>query len=137
MPQPVQYLAQTCYASVPGWCCGVGCLRSRLGTTATAAFVVRVTIAAYAGAWAVPVCNVYYNRDSHFYTKYGKVAKTVRIDRSIALGEWPRRPVAASAATGARRLAHDRLLHQGQQNLLGPRRRQQPESHGQPRRGGS
>ena len=25
MPQPVQYLAQICYASVPGWCCDARC----------------------------------------------------------------------------------------------------------------
>ena len=25
MPQPVQYLAQICYASVPGWCCHARC----------------------------------------------------------------------------------------------------------------
>ena len=30
MPEPVQYLAQICYASVPGWCCHAQVLRPRV-----------------------------------------------------------------------------------------------------------
>ena len=30
MPQPVQYLAQICYASVPGWCCRARCFVPRV-----------------------------------------------------------------------------------------------------------
>ncbi len=116
MPQPVQYVAQTCYASVPGWCCGVGCYVPGW-YYANGCFVGPCLNAAYAGAWAVPVCNVYYDHHSHFYSVYGNVAKTVHIDRSIrsakGRADWFR-----SQGDWHKTLAHDRFLHQGQQNVL-------------------
>ena len=58
---------------------------SPTGTTTTAASSVPASTPPTAGAWAVPVCNAYYDHGSHFYSRYHNVANTVYISRSINL----------------------------------------------------
>jgi hypothetical protein len=81
MPQPVQFLAQLCYASVPGWCCQIRCDIPE-GYYDNGCYVGPCFNAAYAGIWAVPVCRVYYDHGSRFYSTYHKFANTVRINRN-------------------------------------------------------
>ena len=71
MPQPVVYLAQICYASVPGWCCRAGCLVPEW-YYANGSFVGPVLNAACSGPWAVPVHRTFYDHGSRFYTTYHK-----------------------------------------------------------------
>jgi len=68
--EPVQYLAQVCYASVPGWCCGAGCYVPEWYYN-EGSFVGPCFNAAYAGDWAAPVCNAYYD------TRAGSIRPTV------------------------------------------------------------
>jgi hypothetical protein len=109
MPQPVQYVAQLVYASVPGWCCHARCFVPEWYYD-NGCYVGPCFNAAYAGAWAVPVCNAYYDHGSRFYSTYHNVANAVHASRSINLakrqadrfrhqGDW--RSV----------MAHDRLLN--------------------------
>ena len=109
MPPPVQYVAQICYASVPGWCNRAqryvpewyydnGC------------FVGPCFDAACAGDWAVLVCNAYYDQNSHFNATYHNVAKNVHIKRSTRMAnrhaDWLRHH-----GDWHNTLAHDRLVH--------------------------
>ena len=110
MPQPVQYLAQICYASVPGWCCHArcfvpdwyydnGCYRRS---------VLRCRLC---GRLGVPVCNAYYDHGSQFYGRYHNVANTVYANHSVKLAKrhanWLRHH-----GDWHETLAHDRLVHQ-------------------------
>ena len=110
MPQPVQYLAQICYASVPGWCCHARCFVPDWYYD-NGCYVGPCFNAAYAGGWAVPICNAYYDHGSHFYTTYHNVANTVHANRSTNLAK---RDAASLRNHGDLHgtLAHDRLLHQ-------------------------
>jgi hypothetical protein len=108
MPQPVQFLAQVCYASVPGWCCYAQCYVPEWYYD-NGCFVGPCFNAAYAGAWAVPVCRAYYDHGSHFYTTYHNIANTVHARRSTRLAKrhanWFR-----NHGDLHRTLSHDRLL---------------------------
>ena len=109
MPEPVQYLAQICYASVPGWCCHARCYVPEWYYD-NGSYVGPCFDAAYAGDWAGPVCNAYYDHGSGFYARYHNVDNTVYARRSIRMahrhadrlrnhGDW--KSV----------MAHDRLVH--------------------------
>jgi hypothetical protein len=115
MSQPVQYLAQICYASVPGWCCHARCFVPEWYYD-NGYYVGPCFNAAYAGAWAVPVYSAYYNHGSHFYTRYHNVANTVHIHRSINVAQrhanWFR-----NHGDWKSFMAHDRLVHVTQNNL--------------------
>ena len=115
MPQPVLYIAQICYASVPGWCCHTQCFVPDWYYD-NGCFVGPCFDAACAGAWGVPVCNAYYNHGSHFYTTYHNVANSVHIKRSINVAKrranWLRHQGDWKSV-----VAHDRLLHQSQTRL--------------------
>ena len=114
MPQPVPYLAQICYASVPGWCCHARCFVPDWYYD-NGCFVGPCYNAACSGSWAVPVCNAYHDHGSHFYSGYYNVANTVHIKRSTNLAhrqaDWLR-----NHGDWHNTLAHDRLLHQPQYN---------------------
>ena len=109
MPEPVQYLAQICYASVPGWCCHARCFVPDWYYD-NGCYVGPCYNAAYAGIWGVPVYNAYYNHGSHFYGRYHNVANTVYASRSVNLAhrraDWFRHH-----GDWHQTLAHDRLLH--------------------------
>jgi len=81
MPQTVQFLAQLCYASVPGWCCQVRCYIPD-GYFDNGCYVGPCFTASYAGIWAAPVCRAYYDHGSHFYSTYHKFVNTVRTNRN-------------------------------------------------------
>ena len=66
MSEPVQYLAQICYASVPGWCCHARCYVPEWYYD-NGCFVGPCFNAAYSGSGRVPVCDAYYDHGSHFY----------------------------------------------------------------------
>jgi hypothetical protein len=110
MPQAVQYLAQICYASVPGWCCNAGCYVPDW-YYGNGCFVGPCFNAACSGPWAVPVYNAYYDHGSRFYTTYHNVARTVHVNRSTHLArqhaDWLRHQ-----GDWRNTLAHDRLLYQ-------------------------
>jgi hypothetical protein len=112
MPQPVLYLAQICYATVPGWCCHARCFVPDWYYD-NGCFVGPCFDAACSGSWAVPVCNAYNDHGSHFYTTYHNVANTVHINRSTNLAHrqanWLR-----NQGNWKSVVAHDRLLHQSQ-----------------------
>jgi hypothetical protein len=72
MPPPVQYVAQLIYASVPGWCCGARCFVPEWYYN-NGCFVGPCLNAAFAGAWAAPVCLAYCDHGSRFYTCYHNV----------------------------------------------------------------
>ena len=112
MPQPVQYLAQICYASVPGWCCHARCFVPDW-YYGNGSFVGPYLNAACAGAWAAPVCSACFNHGSHFYTTYYNVAKTVHFNRSTYLAkrqaDWLRQQ-----GNWKSLLAHDRFAQQTQ-----------------------
>jgi len=116
MTQPVPYLAQICYASVPGWCCHSRCFVPEWYYD-NGCFVGPCFDAACSGSWAVPVCNAYYDHGSHFYTTYHNIANTVHINRSTKLAHrqanWLRHH-----GDWHNTLAHDRLLHQSQPTHL-------------------
>jgi hypothetical protein len=76
MPQPIQYIAQLIYASVPGWCCGAGCFVPEWYYI-NGCFVGPCLNSAFAGVWAVPICAAYYDHGSHFYTRYHPHVKLV------------------------------------------------------------
>ena len=86
MPQPVVYLAQICYASVPGWCCGAQCFVPDWYYD-NGCFVGPCLNAGWSGRWAVPVWNVYRDHGSHFYSVYNRVARTARISHSLSLAK--------------------------------------------------
>ena len=65
MSEPVQYLAQVCYASVPGWCCNTECYVPAW-YYAKGCFVGPCYNRAYAGVWASPVYRAYYDHGSRF-----------------------------------------------------------------------
>jgi len=110
MPQPVLYIAQICYASVPGWCCHVCCFVPAWYYD-NGCFVGPCHNAARSGPWAAPVWNAYCNHGSHFYTHYHQVANTTCINRSKNLANrnatWLR-----NHGDWHNTLAHDRLLNQ-------------------------
>ena len=56
MPQPVLYLANICYATVPGWCCRARCFVPDWYYD-DGCYVGPCYDSAYAGIWAVPVCR--------------------------------------------------------------------------------
>ena len=118
MPQPVQYLAQICYASVPGWCCHARCFVPDWYYD-NGCFVGPCFNAAYAGIWGVPVCNAYYDHGSHFYGRYHTVANTVYVNHSMKLAK---RDVNRLRNHGDwhETLAHDRLLHPAAGNRTQP-----------------
>jgi hypothetical protein len=91
MPQPVQYVAQLVYASVPGWCCNSQRQVPEVYYN-NGCFVGPCFNAVYAGVWAVPVCNAYFDHGSRFYARYHTVAKPAHINRSEHLtkrpGDW-------------------------------------------------
>ncbi len=110
MAEPVQYLAQICYASVPGWCCHARCYVPEWYYD-NGCFVGPCFNGIYAGPWAVPICNAYFNHGSHFYSVYNNIARTTYINRSVNLAKrhanWLR-----NHGDWHNTLAHDRLLHQ-------------------------
>ena len=110
MPEPVQYVAQVCYASVPGWCCQARCYVPEW-YYANGCYVGPCFNAIYAGPWTVPVCNAYFNHRSHFYSVYHNVARNTYINHSVRLAQqhatWLR-----NHGDWHNTLAHDRLLHQ-------------------------
>jgi hypothetical protein len=110
MPEPVQYLAQICYASVPGWCCQAQCYVPEWYYD-DGCFVGPCYNAAYAGIWGVPVFRAYYDHGSHFYGRYHNIANTVYANHSAKLAKrnanWLRQH-----SNWRNALAHDRLLHQ-------------------------
>ena len=109
MPEPVQYLANICYASVPGWCCRPRCFVPAW-YYADNCFVGPVFDAACSGIWAGPVCNAYFDHGSRFYTRYHNVAKTVHVNHSTRLAhrqaDWFRHQGDWRSV-----VAHDRFLH--------------------------
>ena len=117
MAEPVQYLAQICYASVPGWCCHARCYVPEWYYD-NGCFVGPCFNAVYSGPWAVPICNAYFNHGSHFYSVYNNVARTTHINRSVNLAKrnanWLR-----NHGDWHNTLAHDRLLHQSTTAHLG------------------
>ena len=113
MPQPVQYLAQICYASVPGWCCHARCFVPEWYYD-NGCFVGPCFNAACSGPWAVPVCNAYYNHGSHFYSTYHNVANTVHINRSINAWRIATPTGCGITATGTTRWRTTGSLHQSQ-----------------------
>jgi hypothetical protein len=121
MPQPVQYVAQICYASVPGWCCYASCFVPPWYYD-NGLFVGPCYNAACAGVWAVPVYRAYYDHGSRFYTRYHGLANSLYANRSITLAkrhaDWLRQQGDWRAA-----LAHDRLVRQGPavSHAAGPR----------------
>jgi len=114
MPQQVLYLAQICYASVPGWCCDAGCFVPDWYYD-NGCFVGPCYNVACSGAWAVPVCNAYHDHGSHFYTTYNRVPRKVHVNRSINMAkrqaDWLRHH-----GDWHNTLSHDRLLHLSQHN---------------------
>ena len=112
MPQPVQYLAQVCYASVPGWCCHARCFVPDWYYD-NGCYVGPCFNAAYAGGWAVPICNAYHDHGSRFYGRYHNVANTVHINRSTNLAKRDANSLRNHGDLHGT-LAHDRLLHQAQ-----------------------
>ena len=92
--EPVQYLAQICYASVPGWCCHARCYVPEWYYD-NGCYVGPCYNAAYAGTWGVPVCNAYYDHGSRFYATYHNVPNRSTSNHSIKLGEAARRLVPA------------------------------------------
>ena len=115
MPQPVQYLAQICYASVPGWCCHARCFVPDWYYD-NGCYVGPCFNAAYAGIWGVPVCNAYNDHGSHFYGRYHNVANTVYVNHSMKLAKrnanWLRHN-----GDWHQTLAHDRLIHHSPDRL--------------------
>ena len=109
MPEPVQYLAQICYASVPGWCCHARCYVPEWYYN-DGCFVGPCFNAAYAGGWAVPICNAYYNQGSHFYGRYHNVANTVYAKHSVKLAKRNANRL-RNKGDWHNTLAHDRLLN--------------------------
>ena len=101
---------------MPGWCCHARCYVPDWYYD-NGCFVGPCFNAAYAGSWAVPVCNAYYDHGSHFYATYHNVANTVYVNRSINLAhrhaDWFRHH-----GDWHNTLAHDRLLHQSRHNSL-------------------
>jgi hypothetical protein len=116
MPEPVQYVADICYASVPGWCCDSGCYVPEWYYD-NGCFVGPGFNAACSGPWATAVCNAYYNHGSRFYAAYHKVGKRFHVRRSVNLAQrhakWFR-----YHGDWRKLLAHDRLLHRSRQSLL-------------------
>jgi hypothetical protein len=81
MPEPVLYLAQVCYASVPGWCCRAGCFVPDWYYDG-GCYLGPCFDSACAGAWAVSVCNAYRDHGSRFYSTYHGIPPAVRAARS-------------------------------------------------------
>ena len=108
LPQPVVYCAQVCYASVPGWCCHVGCFVPPWYFTG-GRYVGPCLKAAWSGPWAVPVCKVYFDHGSHFYAAYHKFAAAAHISHSTSLAKLHVALLRKGDWHGA--LAHDRLVH--------------------------
>ena len=110
MPQPVLYLAQVCYASVPGWCCHARCFVPEWYYD-NGCFVGPCFDAGYAGFYAAPVYRAYYDHGSRFYGRYHNVANTVYTNHSMNLArchaDWIRHHGDWKSV-----MAHDRLLHQ-------------------------
>ena len=109
MPQPVQYLSQVCYSSVPGWCCNAGCFVPTWYYD-NGCFVGPVFDAACSGLLAQPVYRAYFDAGSQFYSTYHSVTMRVHVNRSINLAhrqaDWFRHHGDWRSA-----MAHDRLLH--------------------------
>ena len=109
MPEPVQYLGQVCYASVPGWCCNARCYVPDWYYD-NGCYVGPCYNAAYAGAWSVPIYSAYYNHGSHFYTTYHNVANTVHSNRSTRMANRDANRL-RNQGNWTNTLAHDRLLN--------------------------
>ena len=110
MPQPILYIAQICYASVPGWCCHARCFVPDWYYD-NGCFVGPCFNTACSGRWAAPICRAYYDHGSRFYSRYHSVANATYINHSTNVAKrnaaWLR-----SHGDWHNTLAHDRLLHQ-------------------------
>jgi hypothetical protein len=85
MPAPVPYLAQTCYASVPGWCCQAQCYLPDW-YYANGYYVGPCLNAAYAGIWGAPLYRAYYDHGSRFYANYHRYGPSTYITNSLRAG---------------------------------------------------
>ena len=76
MGEPVQYLAQIEYASIPGWCASTQCYVPDWYYD-NGSFIGPYYNAGYCGVWAAPVCRAYYDHDSRFYKTYHRFGDRV------------------------------------------------------------
>jgi len=105
--EPVQYLAQVEYASIPGWCVSTRCCVPGW-YYANGGFVGPCYNAGYCGLYAVPVCRAYYDSGSRFYRAYHSVGERVYWSHTAEIAH---RSVAYYRGHDYHRaLAHDRLL---------------------------
>ena len=82
MPQPVQYLGQICYASVPGWCCHARCYVPEWYYD-NGCFVGPCFNAAYCGRLGRAGLQRLLQPRQPLLHDYHNVANTVHINRSI------------------------------------------------------
>ncbi len=108
LPQPVVYCTQVCYATVPGWCCHVGCFVPAWYFSG-GCYVGPCLKLGWSGPWAGPVCKVWFDHHSHFYGVYHKFAVAAHISHSIGLAKLHVTELRKGDWHGT--FAHDRLVH--------------------------
>ncbi len=108
LPQPVVYCTQVCYASVPGWCCHVGCFVPEWYYS-NGCYVGPCLKLGWSGPWAGPVFKVFFDHHSHFWIGYHKYALAAHISHSTNLAKLHVAELRRGDWHGT--LAHDRLVH--------------------------
>ena len=108
MPQPVVYCSQVCYASVPGWCCHVGCFVPGWYFN-NGCYVGPCLQIGWSGPWGIPVCKVFFDVHSHFYLGYHKFGVAVHISHSLSLAKLHAEELRKGDWHST--LAHDHLVH--------------------------
>ncbi len=107
MGEPVQYLAQVAYASIPGWCASAQCYVPDW-YYGNGSFIGPYYNAGYCGVWAAPVCRAYYDHGSRFYKTYHRFGDRFYQRHSAQLAL--RSAKYFHEHDYRRSLAHDRLL---------------------------
>ena len=108
LPQPVVYCTQVCYASVPGWCCHVGCFVPEWCFN-NDCYVGPCLKLGWSGPWAGPICKVFFDHHSHFWFGYSKFALAAHINHSLTLAKLHVAELRKGDWHGT--LAHDRFVH--------------------------